>query len=75
MQDRSGKGASFDAVRNLIGHPGDLEYTDVLKSSFHCLDVRINKPVLGFSPFVNSFKFIRNSWRRHGRVYLRASDL
>ena len=47
IEDRSGEGASFDAVRNHIGHPSDLEYIDVLQSSFYCLDGRITKPVLG----------------------------
>ena len=56
MEDRAGKGASFDAVRNLIGHPSDLEYTDVLKSSFHCLDGRVNKAVLGRFFFIKYLK-------------------
>jgi len=47
LEDKSGEGASFDAVRNHIGHPSDLEYIDVLQSSFHCLDGRITKPILG----------------------------
>jgi len=47
VEDKSGDGASFDAVRNHIGHPSDLEYIDVLQSSFYCLDGRVTKPVLG----------------------------
>lgn len=46
LEDRSGEGAAFDQVRNLVGHPTELDYTDVLRTPFYCLDGRINKPVL-----------------------------
>jgi len=77
MEDRSGKGASFDAIRNLIGHPGDLEYTDALKSSFHCLDGRLNKPVLGeLIPLLMLLKKnYRDFRRRYGRIYSWVNDL
>ena len=46
-QDRTGKGAGFDQVRNLIGYPTELTYVNVEKQYFSCLDGRIPAPVLG----------------------------
>ena len=46
-QDRTGDGASFDEVRNLIGHPSELSYVNVAEQHFECLDGRIRKGVLG----------------------------
>jgi hypothetical protein len=48
-QDKAGSGATFEQVRELVGHPAELEYVNVGQSSFYCLDGRIKKKVLGNS--------------------------
>jgi len=46
-QDRQGQGATFDEVRNLVGYPTELQYANVDKQYFSCLDGRIKEPMLG----------------------------
>jgi hypothetical protein len=46
-EDKKGKGADFDEVRELIGYPTDLTYVNVDRQYFSCLDGRITDPILG----------------------------
>ena len=70
LEDRSGEGATFDEVRNLVGHPTELDYANVDDTPFYCLDGRINKPVLS-SQLLRIIILIqlRCIRRRYGRVY------
>jgi hypothetical protein len=47
QKNKDGKGASFDAVRNMIGQPSELTFVNIGDHHFSCLDGRINKPILG----------------------------
>jgi hypothetical protein len=46
IQDKAGNGSTFEQIRQLIGHPGELKYVNVEDTHFECLDGRNQKGIL-----------------------------